>query len=195
MAVAQSLAEERGFGEPPDPLDDDRGRRERERDVRVENLRRRLERVLPRLPLEGGEDDLLDEALHFGVDDGLGQEPLADERLAEPRAGLAGDLAERPREVVLGNPTPTLQKRPDALGFPGGRRRPQLTLLEEETTDLVGAGEIERPLPLFEKDATEDLGQRDLLEPALKGRIGPDPNGRILVVHGMDSPIYRVRCD
>jgi hypothetical protein len=98
VAVAEPLAEDVGLRQTADALDDDRGGRERQRDVGSRTPAEAWNRYSP-IPREGREDDLLDEPPHLGVEHGPRDEAALDEDLAEPGAALLGDGLERPVQV------------------------------------------------------------------------------------------------
>ncbi len=169
LPVAQPLPEELGLREPPDPLDDDGGRRKRQRDVGIEDPRRGLEAVLPVSPFEGRKDDLLDEAAHFGVEHLARHEPLFEEDLPETRAALLGHGLQRPGQVLIRDPAAPFEERADPLPFARGRRGAQLPFLEKEVSGFIAPHEGQRALQALEEDASQDLG---------KGRLAQDPPKR-----------------
>jgi hypothetical protein len=164
VAVPEALAEDVGFRQAPDAFDDDGGRRERQRDVRVQHSRRGLEPVLAGLPGKGREDDLFDEPAHLGVEHGARDEPAIDEDLAEPGAPLFGDRVERPIQVRVGDAAAPLQESADPLPFARRGRGAQLPFLEEEMARFVAADQRQCSLESLEEDPPQDLWKRRLGE-------------------------------
>ena len=181
MAVPHPLPEGVVLGQPPDPLHDDRGRRQRQGDVRIQDAGGALEAVLAGVPGERREDDLLDQASHLGVEHGARDEPAVDQDLSQPGASLLGDGVERPVQVGIGDPAAALEERADPLALPRGGRGAQLALLEEEVAGLVAVDQGERSLQALEEDPAEDLRQGRLGEGAPKpGRCGGIGHGRLI---------------
>src|SRR5262249_36503016 len=107
-------------------------------------------------------DDLLDEPPHLGVQDGSRDEAFFHEDSPQARAPLPRDRLQSPGEILVGDPSASLQEGPDALPFAGRSRRAQLPLLEEEMTRLVAADQSQRSLQAFRENAPQHLRQRVL---------------------------------
>src|SRR4029453_17890712 len=166
-----------------DPLDDDRGRRKRQRDVGIEDAAGRLIPVLARIPGERREDDLLHQAAHLRVEDRPRYEPPVHEDLSEARAALLGHRLQRPVEVRVGDAAAATQEGADALTLPRGGRRAQLPLLEEEMPGLVAVDERKSPLEPLEKDPAQYLRQGRLGQGAPKtGRLRLGRHWKLKVV-------------